>query len=959
MSNPKKPNTGDDFFNTIMSPAAVTASTDKMESNQKKLLKQQNGLDNSDINTIENSKNVVSSVNTSLNKLFAQITPSGSLRGDVGVDTIDNMLLMAQHENKYQEKQRGDIGNKGTRAKKLQDLNSRKNEVLNANNQHLEAMIRLHKSKSMESLATYNLIIKIIPKMRLALNTYATSILSPDEFSKNNLTIAIEQTNLDQDVINRATKRSTDLLDKFNINPKIKEDILSYLINGRLFYLVSTMNVQLARMLSEETGTGIGTGQSPYNSPKMGNYLSESIGTALRESVESKRLSDHGHYRELIETFNLNDNNVSKILNESLDEDQKGKGAKVAAERLEKLIESEIILGNANSLLEDDSEALLEGTDVIGAFSNFGISPDTDQNQLAQPVLDGSKRDTVDPDNLKGNDTAVVKRISPSNIVPLELDGKKYGYIYLDIVEIDPDNHVLPVDSTEGGDPFGMLPSSASTLNNGAVLQNIVSSGRDVAVDGNNRSTGIPGGSPGNRNYENPTQSPGIDASTDARLMFMAKVFANKLSKDTNLKLIRKSESLRSAIYNGLAVKKLCSNQKLRVVYLKPEEVVFINRGHSIFDNVLFFCKLYIATLITILLQNILNGGERRVVYVEVGEDNNGSQAVNQVIRDLKAREVTSVMGMDIQTVLNIQSQFQDYYIPVVDGEKPVTFETMDSLNNKGMDDEFLNWLGGNIFSGMGLPASYTQEVENIDFAKMLSMQNSRYLREVVTEQAVLSPGFTELLRKIYTIEYSNNLTDDKAKDKKAKKEKRIKPENVGSIAKKSSKEEAEILADDDLITPNMLSVKLPTPAALALQSIVDQIGNASGMVDTIMQFSNVAAQAGLTDDDPKAEVLKNTIRSKLLRKLVSSADWPEIDGLITSAISEFIEDNVAASINKKDAEDNTADAPDEPNLTDTEESPEPGSDDADMDMDAPDDASSPDADAASTDTGMPPLPKL
>ena len=944
MSN--KPKTEDDFFNQIMSPAAVTASNDKMANNQKKLLQHQDGLEIEDINLLNKSKEVTTAVSTSLNKLFAKFTPAGSIRGDVGADTIDNMLLLAQNENKLSDKRKTNLGNKATRTKQLQDLNSRKSEVLNANNQHLEAMIKLHKSKSMESLATYNLIIKIIPKMRLALNTYATSILSPDEFSKNSLTIAVEQANLDQDVINRVTKRSTDLLDKFNINSKIKEDILSYLINGRLFYLVTTMNVELARLLSEETGSDIGGTNSPYKSPKMDNYLASAIKPALNETTDMGR-KQHAYYNELVEAFGLDNVEVSKTINESLTEAEKGantKGTQVAAERLEKLIESEILLGNAKALIEDDSEALLEGTDIMGAFSNFGISPDVDHNELAQPVIDGSKRVTVDPAKIKGNDTAVVKRISPSNIVPLELDGKKYGYIYLDIVEIDPDNHVLPIDSTEDSDPFGMLPSSASTLNNGAVLQNIVSSGRDVAVDGNNRSTGIPGGGSGNRNYENPTQSPGIDASTDARLMFMAKVFANKLSKDTNLKLIRKSESLRTAIYNGLAVKKLCSNQKLRVVYLRPEEVVYINRGHSIFDNVLFFCKLYIATLITILLQNILNGGERRVVYVEVGEDNNGTQAVNQVIRDLKAREVTSVMGMDIQTVLNIQSQFQDYYIPVVDGEKPVSFETMDSLNNKSLDDEFLTWLGGNIFSGMGLPASYTQEVENIDFAKMLSMQNSRYLREVVTEQAVLSPGFTELLRKIYSIEYSSNLTDDERAKQKNKKQRKIKPEDITHPTKNKTTE-PDSYTDDDLITPNMLSVKLPTPAALAMQSVVDQIGNASGMIDTILQYSNVSAQAGITDDDPQSEVLKNTIRAKLLRKLVSSASWPELDELITTAITEFVEDKVARSITDQDVEENEGNdsaLDSEP----TDDIPEPSEEEEDP-LDTPTDQSSPDADSA------------
>ena len=90
-----------DFFKDIMSSAAVNASTEKLHANQRKRIKQQDGLDNEDINRQEKTRNVTSSVNNALNKLFTAVTPSGSLRGDVGSEAIDNMLLLAQTENKH------------------------------------------------------------------------------------------------------------------------------------------------------------------------------------------------------------------------------------------------------------------------------------------------------------------------------------------------------------------------------------------------------------------------------------------------------------------------------------------------------------------------------------------------------------------------------------------------------------------------------------------------------------------------------------------------------------------------------------------------------------------------------------------------------------------------------------------------------------------------------------------
>ena len=372
--------------------------------------------------------------------------------------------------------------------------------------------------------------------------------------------------------------------------------------------------------------------------------------------------------------------------------------------------------------------------------------------------------------------------------------------------------------------------------------------------------------------------------------MFIAKTFANKLSKKTNLKFIKKNDILKNAIYNGLAVKKLCSNQKVRVVYLKPEEVVYINRGNSIFDNVLFFCKIYIATLITILMQNILNGGDRRAVYVEVGEDNNSAQAVNQVIKDIKSRDISSVMGMDIQSIMNIQNQFQDYYIPVVDGEKPISFETVDSLSNKNIDDEFLNWLGGQIYSGMGMPTAYLNEVENIDFAKLLSMQNSRYLREVLTEQNVLSPGYTDLLRKLYIIEYGDS-NNEKLKVKNNK-------------IKVNSNSEEDSLSLDEIITPNMLEVKLPTPAALALITINDQMNNAAGIVDGLLDNSNLVARANISPVD--IENVKAFVKNDLIRELVPSMPWAKIDAIIEQSINNYTEAKIKNDIKAENQEEVT-----------------------------------------------------
>lgn len=827
-----------DIFNSPLSKAAKKTLISNMDNSSKNLKRLQNGVDNKTLDLVSDNDDLMSNINGKVNQVFSSITNTGNV-SDLGSEVIDKMILMSKKHTDVEN-----IKKKGKTKKIDDELENLKNSVTESNTDNLEQLMSMHKSKTMDSIATYNLIVKIIPKMRLLLNTYATSILSPDDLTSSKVNISLTEENLDQDEKNKILKKASVLFDKYDINKNIRNDIISYLITGKLFYLVTSVNEELIKMLNEEQNL---TGEGMYRSLSESTSFATLFENDLSESIKHDNHKPNLLIEEFKDTFKIRDKS-DKELSE-------------CAKNVDSVLNDTFIIADSSALLNDLSEdCLSEDTIISNLQSNFS----------------GGKSKKVTNKDVKGTNKAIVKKISPSNIIPLEHDRKTYGYIHLDIIEIDPDGDVMPVDSSTDEEGFGMSPSASTISGAGNAISGIISNTIDIASDRQGGANKI-----GNKSYENPTQSPGLSSSDDARLLFMANVFTNKLSKETNLKLIKKSETLKNAVYNGLAVKKLNSNQKIRIVYLKPEEVVYINRGHSIFDNVLFFCKIYIATLITILMQNVLNGGEKRAVYVEVGEDNNPANSINRVVKDIRSREMGSVMGMDINSILNVQSQFQSYYIPVVDGEKPISFETIDSLNNKSIDDEFLNWLGGQIYSGMGTPTAYLNEVENVDFAKLLTMQNSRYLRECLTEQLNLSPGFTDLLRKIYYIEYDEYLQDN-------------------------GEDNSLTSADSDIVTPTLLEVKLPVPSALALYSIGEQLNNAQTVADTIMTNTNIVSIAGVPQEEE--ERLKSHIRNNVLRSLASSVDWAKMDTIINTAMNEYKETKIKENLNKPDTDDGTGD---------------------------------------------------
>jgi hypothetical protein len=864
----------DNIFDNPLSNSAKSQLAATLDNSTRKLQQTQNSVEPSVLDIVKQQEDTTASVNSTINRLMSQLSPSGTNGSDASDVDIDRMLLLAHSQVKGDNKKAG--LSKLTKQMKA-EVDELKKQVIDANKQQIDNLMLRHKKKVADSVATYNMIIKIIPKMRLAINTLANTILSPDDFTKQSLSVSVDSTSIEASTINKVVKRAGGLLDKFNINRDIKNDIASYLINGKLIYLVLPLNREITRLLNENVSTaGIGAAYSKLDSTSFAAQTAK----VLTESPNITDIPKHSELHEFRILFALK---------------EEAAAITEAAQNVDAFFAREFMLGDAASLSMDSEENLNEAV----SFGGFGVGTSGTSINNATSTTNTTDANTpnVKENEIKGRKSAIVKRVSPANIIPLTFENNNYGYLHLDIVEVDPDNHVLPTDSTSDVEGMNMMPSAAGAMSNGSILQNIISSSKDVTINGNNVNT-----SSSKRGVENPTGE--SDPIEDARLMFMANIFANKLSKQTNLKMLKRNEVLKDAIYNGLAIKKLNSNEKIRVVYLKPEEVVYINRGQSIFDNVLFFSKLYIATLTTILMQNVLNGGDRRIVYVEVGEDNNGAQAVQQVIRDMKSKEISSVMNMDLQSVLNLHAQFQDYYIPVVDGEKPISFDTMDSLANKSVDDEFLSWLSNNIFSGIGLPAAYLTEVENIDFAKSLSMQNSRFLRDCIAEQSILSRGFTELIRKIYALEYSENATAPKVKKGKKK------------VAKENEESESEdnSLNDVDAVGAEELLINLPAPAALALVNISEQLGNAANVIEAIAPYLPQLLSVGPDD----LEKVTNLIKSKLARKLVTSLDWDGFDEIATQAIAEYTESQIENAIKTAGAVDTDTDINADGGLDDT-----------------------------------------
>ncbi|PTU25707.1 hypothetical protein DA469_22365 [Bacillus subtilis] len=254
----------------------------------------------------------------------------------------------------------------------------------------------------------------------------------------------------------------------------------------------------------------------------------------------------------------------------------------------------------------------------------------------------------------------------------------------------------------------------------------------------------------------------------------IANVFIKGISKKIDNEFIKDNKEFKDYIY-ALLKEKYITEKKVKITYLAPDEVVHFMTdsdelyGQSKLARSLFFAKLYLATLITELMQKISRGRDKRLVYVETGLDADIEGAIQGVVKDIKSKEIQTDILKSVSTILNSIGVFDDYYIPLIDGEKPLDFDTLSGMDVDA-DSDFLQFLLKSAVNGTGVPANYIDASQDVDFARSLVMQNSTFVRTIVSDQASFSESFSELIRILYRNEYHLN---DNRKDKDNEKKKK------------------------------------------------------------------------------------------------------------------------------------------------------------------------------------------
>lgn len=222
----------------------------------------------------------------------------------------------------------------------------------------------------------YRLVSYHIPECALALETYLSNILSPDDFSKIIFDIDYDGTT---DEKKRVIGELKDIIDKYEIEDKSEDIIKTSLIFGESFLAILPYSKELPRLLQSN--------QELLSESSSNNFVTLNEATLLEDLDlnESEKTC-------VKEVFGESNTNLAQMLNENF-----------------KLLESKELLQDRVSAERD-------------ALSNNMI--DIDMKSAKK-----SKSPKLETLNINGS---AIRTLEPDRVIKLQIDNVCYGYYYIE-----------------------------------------------------------------------------------------------------------------------------------------------------------------------------------------------------------------------------------------------------------------------------------------------------------------------------------------------------------------------------------------------------------------------------------------------------------------------------------------------------------------------------------------------
>lgn len=644
--------------------------------------------------------------------------------------------------------------------------------------------------------SNYAAIADNIPECALARNTYLSNILSPDDYTKG--IFNIDYTSPNQADADKVKKNIKKLIKKYRIETNVEKIISDTLVYGDCFVSVLPYDKEIGKYLASSYSMGTG-------------FLNESIGTPEYEKLnEALNLEYRSQNVDLSESLLLESSmftdEEAKVVNEAFGEH--------GFQRIADDLNSNIQIRTVTDMLVGKAKA---DNDIVFR-KNVIETPDDGKKGR-------KKKGKFDSLEING---AAMEILDPSRVVELKVGDVCYGYYY-----------VQPGFVGGKENPFNAQTPKMYAQTSNPMNPTLQPQSKDM-LDGN---SGV--GTPESQNMN----------VSDDKLQVISQVLLKALGKKLNKEYIESNKEFKDLLYN-LLKQRYIIERGVSIIYFMPEEIVHFH-ADSIYKDIVFFAKIYLAILTNTVIVKLGRGHDKRIFYIDVGPDANHEQSIAKVVQDVKTKEFRMSSIGSISSILSLNpGMFDDIYMPQINGQRPVDIDILQGMDQE-INNDFTEFLRKSMIEGTGLPQALIEANDSIEFARQISAQNVNFCRRVVRYQKLLAEPCATLIKLLYMYDYRYSI-DGKT-------------------------------ADDD-VDLNNIEVEFPAPGSLNLSNLVELLTQVDQKADYIAK-RYIPEKADMSTADEIA-----AFKGRIIEKELPQIDWDEYKDLYESFKKDFIKDQMVSA---------------------------------------------------------------
>jgi hypothetical protein len=581
--------------------------------------------------------------------------------------------------------------------------------------------------------ALFDQIFQLIPEMAAVAEAITVNVLSPDSFGANTFSMKVES-GLNVTECKRIMTNIEVIESIYGIKKSQYDDILRSVVLGDRFTAIVDVNRELANHY-EHFSQKTKTSNDRFKTLKESFVASNTIENYILDGKDLKTF-DNDSIQERFELF------YSKALSSPSSKESKALDASIEGFFTEaftfnsyldqeKFNSSEFKL----NLAKAKAKAAMNSHDF--AFLKEGSTNQLERSSAARKTEEAEEFKKEREDFYKKlqatKEVYLLKKLDPSKVVKLTLNGETIGFYYIDFTEeaMNRSNDISSnVAKEQNGQTYDLSSETLFSYSN-IVKNSLVYSS-------------------GNKNNSK-KQTLVIDRM---KSLIMDHLSAKNLVDDTNLRV---------AIYHLIQDERF-GLRKVNISFFAADTVMHLKSGgelygRSCYASSVLMAKLYLATLLSTIMRKISKGIDQRIFYVESAIDNDIEGAVMQTIKDIKQKNFSVSQLGDLNSTLRTISAFSDMVIPVINGQKPIEFDILAGMD-ANVNDDFLEYLLKSMLAGTGVPNAYIGVQEEIEFAKSLSMVNGNFIKHIVRRQLDYSDAYLSLYTGLYHRHFPENKTD-------------------------------------------------------------------------------------------------------------------------------------------------------------------------------------------------------